>query len=307
MLVWLGVLAIGLSLGLLGGGGSILTVPLLIYGFGIEIKAAMATSLLVVGVTSTLTTVLYSRRRQVCGRVGLTFGVAAMLGAFAGGSVAHFIPARALLLLFVVLMLGTGLAMLRGRAAGEALTASRRAPCAPALALPLTRILFFGVLIGATAGLVGAGGGFLVVPALHLLGRLPMRAAIGTSVLVIAMQSLAGFAAYQQHVSLDYPLVGILTLVASMGTLLGGTAGVRLNGTYLKRGFGVFVLSIAGYSLYRELNGDWILQRLLEQRASWFSGVVLVSLVVVLAGVLVWQITRTCSLAKQNTQKRQIP
>jgi uncharacterized protein len=235
------------SIGLLGGGGSILTVPLLVYGFGIETKAAMATSLLVVGVTSILTTIPYARRGQVCRRVGLLFGFAAMIGAYAGGWGARFIPAQALLSLFTAIMLATALAMLRSRPEGGGIAPPYASPCQKASTLPVARILVDGLLVGGATGLVGAGGGFLVVPALHLLGHLPMHAAIGTSVLVIAMKSFAGFAAYVQHVEVSYPLAGMLILVASIGTLLGSLVANRVQSARLKQGFGIFVLSVAGY------------------------------------------------------------
>ncbi len=253
MFVWLGALAIGLSLGLLGGGGSILTVPLLVYGFGIETKTAMATSLLVVGVTSAVAAIPYARRGHVCWRVGTIFGVAAMLGAYGGGSAAHFIPGEVLLFLFVIVMLGTAVAMLRGGSRGEGTVPALASPCQMAAAPPLGRILLDGLAAGGVTGLVGAGGGFLVVPALHFLGGLPMHAAIGTSVLVIALKSFAGFAAYAQHVAVDYRLAASITLLAALGTLLGSIVAGRLSGARLKRGFGLLILGIAAYTVYREV------------------------------------------------------
>lgn len=272
MLVWLGALGIGLSLGLLGGGGSILTVPLLVYGFGIETKAAMATSLLVVGVTSGLATIPYARRAQVCRRIGLVFGLAAMIGAYVGGWGASFVPAKMLLLLFTAIMLTTALAMLRSRSEAEDMTAAFTSPCQKASTLPLVRILIDGLLVGGVTGLVGAGGGFLVVPALHLLGGLPIHAAIGTSVLVIAMKSFAGFAAYSQHVEVNYPLAAMLIVVASIGTLLGSSLAKRLHSVRLKQGFGIFVLTIAGYSLYREFSLAWLMGIVHEHSMLWLTG-----------------------------------
>jgi uncharacterized membrane protein YfcA len=254
MLVWLATLAIGLSLGLLGGGGSILTVPLLIYGFGLGTKSAMATSLLVVGVTSALATLPYLRRGQVCPRVGMVFGIAAMLGAYGGGSAARVVPGYVLLALFVMMMLGTAFAMLRGRPENEE---TPIAPCAKAAVLPRAKILLNGLAVGGLTGLVGAGGGFLVVPALHLLGGLPIRQAIGSSVLVVAMQSLAGFAAYAQQEEVDYTLAGIITLLAAAGTLLGSLLAGRLGAMRLRQGFGLLILGIAGYTLYREMPWVW--------------------------------------------------
>ncbi|MFH0342486.1 MAG: sulfite exporter TauE/SafE family protein [Chromatiales bacterium] len=286
MLVWLGVPGIGLSLGLLGGGGSILTVPLLVYGFGIETKAAMATSLLVVGATSILTTIAYARRGQVCRQVGLAFGLAAMIGAYAGGWGARYIPAKVLLLLFTAIMLATALAMLRSRPEEEGMAAPYVSPCQKASTLPLGWILVEGLLVGGVAGLVGAGGGFLVVPALHLLGRLPMHAAIGTSVLVIAMQSFAGFAAYVQHVEVSYSLAGMLIVVASIGTLLGSLVANRVQSARLKQGFGIFILSIAGYSLYREFSLAWLMGSVHGHPALWLIGLALGAVALIIGQVL---------------------
>jgi uncharacterized membrane protein YfcA len=251
MLVWLAPIGIGLTLGLLGGGGSILTVPLLVYGFGLATKTAMATSLLVVGVTSALATLPHLRRGQVHQKVALVFGLTSMLGAYAGGSAARFVPGYVLLALFVMMMLGTAFAMLRGRPLREAI-----APCEKATALQRAKILLNGLAVGSLTGLVGAGGGFLVVPALHLLGGLPVRQAIGSSVLVVAMQSLAGFAAYAQQQEVDYTLAGIITLLAAAGTLLGSLFGGRLGAVGLRQGFALFILGVAGYTLYREM--PWV-------------------------------------------------
>lgn len=252
MFVWLGAAAIGLSLGLLGGGGSILTVPLLVYGFGVETKTAMATSLLVVAVTSALAAIPYANKGLVCRRVGMIFGLAAMLGAYGGGSAARFIPSEVLLVLFIIMMFGTAVAMLRGSSRAEETVSAHSSPCHMAAALPLGRILLDGLAVGAVTGLIGAGGGFLVVPALHFLGGLPMHAAIGTSVLVIALKSIAGFVAYAQHVAVDYRLAACITLLAAAGTLLGSLMAGHLSAARLKRGFGLFIVCIAFYTLYRE-------------------------------------------------------
>ena len=175
---------IGVSLGLLGGGGSILTTPILIYAIGLEPKEAIATSLLVVGITSLAGLVSHARAGNVAWRTGVIFGLAGMAGAYAGGFVAKWIPANVLLVLFALMMVATAIAMFRGRKApadGEKRT------------FAAWKIVLDGLVVGLVTGLVGAGGGFLVVPALALLGGLPMPVAVGTSLLVIAMKSFAGF------------------------------------------------------------------------------------------------------------------
>ncbi len=268
MFVWLGAGAIGVILGLLGGGGSILTVPLLVYGFGIDPKAAIATSLLIVGITGAITAIPYARRGQLCTRIGVIFGLSAMLGAYGGGWAARFISGRALLLAFAAVMFGTAVAMLSAREAGDPL-ASGASPCRNARNLPLIRMLLDGLVVGGVTGLVGAGGGFLVVPALHLLGGLPMHAAVGTSVLVIAMKSFAGFAAYLQHVEIDYRLAAAITLAALSGTFLGLLIAKRLSARKLRRGFGLFVLAMAFYLFYREWPVEWSKAAFSEYRNVW--------------------------------------
>lgn len=261
-------LLIGLSLGLLGGGGSILTVPLLVYGLGVEAKAAIATSLLVVGTTSTVATIPYARRAKVCWRVGAIFGTAGMLGAFGGGSLARFIPASALLLIFAAVMVATAVAMLRGRP--HTLAASPACPSAQEL--PMLRILLDGLMVGGVTGLVGAGGGFLVVPALTLLGGLSMHAAIGTSLLVIAMKSSAGLMGYISHVSIDYALAAVVTLAAVMGSLAGSWLSHRVPAGRLRKGFGWFVIAVAFYLLYRELTPELIQTFFVRHRGFWLGG-----------------------------------
>lgn len=247
-------LTIGLLLGLLGGGGSILTVPVLVYLLNVDPKTAIATSLLVVGITSLTGMLGHARGGRVCLRTGLVFGAAGMLGAYGGGRLAAYLPSGILLLLFATIMFGTAIAMLRGRRT-EDNTVQSNMPLCPAH-LPVMAILFDGLLVGGLTGLVGAGGGFLVVPALNLLGGLRMHAAVGTSLLVISMKSFAGLAGYISHVSIDYELAALLTGFAIIGSLLGGALSHRIGGQILRRFFGVFVIAIACYLLSRELKPE---------------------------------------------------
>ncbi|TDC69040.1 sulfite exporter TauE/SafE family protein [Actinomadura sp. GC306] len=241
-LTLLAALAVGVSLGLLGGGGSILTVPILVYVAGVETKQAIAMSLFVVGATSLAGVVPHARAKRVRWRTGLLFGGAGMAGAYAGGRLAAYIPAGVLLAAFAVMMAVTAVAMLRGRRAPEGGHAER----------PVFRILAEGVTVGLVTGLVGAGGGFLVVPALVLLGGLSMPAAVGTSLLVIAMKSFAGLAGYLSAVQIDWPL----TLAVTGAAVLGGVAGSRLAGRAdperLRRAFGWFVLVMAAFVVTQE-------------------------------------------------------
>ncbi|MGC4890913.1 sulfite exporter TauE/SafE family protein [Micromonospora sp. DT227] len=240
-----GAVLIGVSLGLLGGGGSILAVPLLVYVAGLPAKEAIATSLLVVGATSAVGVLPHARAHRVRWRTGLIFGAAGMTGAYAGGRLAGFVPAGVLLTAFALMMLATAAAMIRGRRPVEGRPTPRE--------LPTLRVIFDGVVVGLVTGLVGAGGGFLVVPALALLGGLPMPVAVGTSLVVIAMKSFAGLAGYLSSVQIDWALAAAVTVAAIVGSLLGGRLAGRIPEHVLRLSFGWFVVAMGGFVLARQL------------------------------------------------------
>lgn len=235
---------VGVSLGLLGGGGSILMVPLLVYVAGMEPKKAIAASLVVVGVTAALSVIGHARAGRVRWRTGLLFGVAGMAGAFVGGLVGGYLPGQVLLVAFALMMAATAVAMLRARPTID--TARARTE------IPVGKVLAEGLVVGLITGLVGAGGGFLVVPALALLGGLPMGVAVGTSLLVIAMKSLAGEIGYLFSTSLDWPLVAAVTVAAVIGSLIGARMVARIPGDALRRGFGWFVLAMGAFVLVQQ-------------------------------------------------------
>lgn len=242
-------LAIGISLGFFGGGGSILTVPLFVYAFGLDPKDAIASSLVVVAIASSIGAVQHARVGNVRVREGLLFGLSGMIGAFLGGRVSAFIDGGMLLLLFASMMTVTALAMWRGR----------RGP-APEQAEPQDgvdlaaagRLAAQGLVVGSFTGLIGAGGGFLIVPALALWARLPMPAAIGTSLTIIVMQCLAGFAGHVGSAHIDPVLVGSVTLIAVVGTVGGAMLARATDPARLRRAFAGFVLAMAGFILVRE-------------------------------------------------------
>jgi hypothetical protein len=240
---------IGVSLGLLGGGGSILTVPILIHAFDVAEKSAIATSLLVVGITSAVAAMQHARAGNVAWGVAMVFAPAGMVGAFAAGLIARFIPASLLLLLFALMMATTAVFMWRG--------CKVAALSGPRMGLPrgqaLNRIVRDGLLVGMVTGLVGAGGGFLVVPALALLGGLPMRLAVGTSLVVISLKSLAGFAGYISHVDIDWTLAAIVTVAAVIGSFAGAALGRKVAPENLRKGFAVFVLGMALLLLWKQI------------------------------------------------------
>ncbi|MDP2314293.1 MAG: sulfite exporter TauE/SafE family protein [Pseudomonadota bacterium] len=234
---------IGVALGLLGGGGSILTTPILIYALGVETKAAIATSLLVVGVTSVAAVIQHARAGNVEWRTGLIFGGAGMAGAYVGGFIAAWIPATVLMILFGLMMLATAVAMFRGRKDPGPQTGSPHA---------LWKIVGEGLVVGVVTGLVGAGGGFLVVPALALLGGLPMKKAVGTSLLVIALKSFAGYAGHAAHVTVDLELAALVAGAAVVGSFAGSRLANVIPPDSLRRGFAGFVLVMATFVLYQQ-------------------------------------------------------
>lgn len=237
---------VGISLGLLGGGGSILTVPLLAYVAGLDAVDAITMSLLVVGVTSAVGAVTHARAGRVRWRIAAIFGAAAMAGAYTGGLLAQFIPGKVLLIGFAIIMIAAAAAMLRGRKnLGE--TDGRAHP-------PVVTTVVFGVGVGLISGLVGAGGGFLLVPALALLGGLAMPAAVGTSLVVISMQSFAGLAGHLTSDQIDWRLAGMVTAAAVVGALVGGRLVEFVDPDTLRQLFGWFVLLMAAVMLAEEVH-----------------------------------------------------
>lgn len=237
---------VGVSLGLLGGGGSILTVPILTYVLGMPPRDAIAASLFIVGVTSLVGAVGHARAGRVRWRTGVLFGLAGMAGAFAGGLAGGVIPAGVLMVLFAIMMIATAAAMIRGRRdtlSGPAVVAGPKP----------WRVLADGFVVGLATGLVGAGGGFLVVPALNLLGGLPMAVAVGTSLLVIAMKSFAGLAGYLFSATMHWDVLWAFTGVAILGSFAGSALAGRVPERALRRGFGVFVLVMGAFVLVQEV------------------------------------------------------
>lgn len=270
-------IGIGVTLGMLGGGGTILAVPLLTYVAGMPPKEAIASSLFIVGVTSAVSVVGQARRGLVRWRTGLTFGAASMIGAFAGGLVGGRLPGTVLMIAFAIMMLATAIAMLRGTrgadphaqsrdraqppdsAAGRQGTLSSHTEEPPAATAAPRRkwgkIALEGGIVGLVTGIVGAGGGFLVVPALALLGGLPMRAAAATSLLVIAMKSFTGLGGYLTAVNIAWGPVLAITAVTVVGSLLGMRLSAKVPEKKLRTLFGWMVLTIGAIILITELVG----------------------------------------------------
>lgn len=238
---------VGIALGLLGGGGSILTVPILTYVLGMDPREAIASSLFIVGVTSVVGVFAHARAGRVRWKTGLIFGAAGMVGAFVGGILGGYIPGTLLMILFAVMMVATATAMIRGRKKKAGAAHDTQG------GLPLLRIVLDGFLVGIATGLVGAGGGFLIVPALTLLGGMPIAIAVGTSLMVIAMKSFAGLGGYLFSVSLQWPVVLAFTGVAVAGSFAGAALAGKVPEKALRRGFGIFVLVMGVFVLSQEL------------------------------------------------------
>jgi uncharacterized membrane protein YfcA/uncharacterized membrane protein YedE/YeeE len=242
----------GLSLGIFGGGGSILTLPILIYALGLEPRSAIAASLLMVGTTSFVAMSTYARQRRVDWRVGLAFGAASMVGAFAGGHVAYLLPAKALLAGFTVTMLLTGAAMMRPRD-------ERRRPVPSPRALAKTTAVGFGV--GLLTGMVGTGGGFVIVPALVSVSHLTMGTAVGTSLLVIAMNSFAGLVG-MEPTTIPWPLALGVTAASVVGSLIGAVLAPQVKPEALRRGFAWLVVAVATFMAAKQLPAQRIEQHM---------------------------------------------
>ena len=238
-------LLVGVALGLLGGGGSILTLPILVYVLKMDEKAAIAMSLIIVGVTGATALISHARNKNVDWRIGLIFAAAGSVGAFAGGYAAGWIPGAWLVRAFLVMMVATGIAMIRSRKTVDETTEVKK--------LPAAKIASEGLIVGIVTGLVGAGGGFLVVPALALLGGLPMPTAVGTSLLVIAIKSVFGYVGHATHVEVDPLTAASLSSTAIIGSFAGGMVAPKVPASSLRQAFGIFVLVMAAYMGWKQL------------------------------------------------------
>ncbi len=239
---------IGISLGCFGGGGSIFTVPLLIYVFGLEAKTAIASSLLIVALASVAGAFHHWRAGNIHLRTGIVFGTAGMAGAYLGGRAGAYIDGTLLLLLFAAMMILTSIAMWRGRSDLQQPVSCERA---------ITPLLLQGFGVGIFTGLIGAGGGFLIVPALTLWAGLAMPVAVGTSLLIIVMKSAAGFAGYLNHVQVDVFLIGVVAAAAISGSFIGSRLVRRVDPASLRRAFAGFVAVMATVILAREADA-WL-------------------------------------------------
>lgn len=252
-------LVIGISLGLIGGGGSILTVPVLVYLFNVEPILATAYSLFIVGFSSLVGAFPKYRQGMVNLKTALIFGIPSIAAVFATRkfivplipvevfTIGEFVVTRNILmmLLFAVLMVFASVSMIREKSGND------EEPAVQKFNYPL--ILLEGAVVGMLTGLVGAGGGFLIIPALVLLSKLPMKQAVGTSLLIIAAKSLIGFTGDLSHFSMDWKLLLVVTTLAVAGIFVGNALNRKIDGDKLKKGFGWFVLVMGIYIIIKEI------------------------------------------------------
>lgn len=248
ILPWIGALLVGLSLGLMGSGGSILTVPVLIYLAGEQEKVAIAESLGIVGAISFLGAIPYAFKQQVHWRSVVLFGIPGMIGTYGGAIIAGFVSATFQLILFAIVMLIAATLMFRNKKVDAGNSDSKKTQFWWMIAIE-------GLIVGVLTGLVGVGGGFLIVPALVLLGGLSMHLAIGTSLVIIAMKSFSGFYKYidvldDLNLSINWELVLIFSLIGAVGSFVGKAIGGKISGEKLKRGFAIFLLFMGVYIIY---------------------------------------------------------
>lgn len=247
---------IGISLGLIGGGGSILTVPVFVYLFHIEPALATSYSLFIVGMTSFTGAVYQYRKGYVDMKAALSFGLMSVVTVFVVRKyllpmIPHVLwqlggltitKSTAIMVLFAALMLVASVSMVLGH---------REKPDDAQKSLPM--LLAFGLGVGLITGLLGAGGGFLIIPALVLLTKMHMRVAIGTSLFIVTINSLVGFVGDIGHVYIDWPFLFTMLGITVCGVLIGSVIGRQIPGERLRAGFGWSVLTMGIYILSREL------------------------------------------------------
>jgi uncharacterized membrane protein YfcA len=236
-------LVIGALVGLLGGGGSILAVPALVYAAGQDLPQAVATSLLVVGITALVALLPRLGRGEIAWRIALLIGAAGIATAFAGAAVNRLLPTEVVLALFAAVMIGAGVRMLSEKPATGAACATDGGRVNWRRCLP--RTLAGGLVVGFLTGLLGVGGGFLIIPVLVIVLGLTMETAIGTSLLIVAVNSAAGFAAHTGEASLNVPVTVAFTAAAVAAALVAGRVATRLDTAQLRRWFAHLVFVVA--------------------------------------------------------------
>lgn len=254
MLVLIGALVIGLTLGMLGSGGSAITVPVLIYLVGHGTKESIAESMAIVGLISVAAAIPYGRTRQIDWRSVVYFGIPGMFGTYLGAWLGGIASEMLQLVVFGFVLLLAAYSMLRKR---KKVATDDFDFEANSYTPPIPKVMLEGTAVGVITGFVGVGGGFLIVPALVILGHLPMRLAIGTSLVIIAAKSAVGFAKYQHYLvnhdlSVDVQTILIFAVIGVFGSIIGRAINQRINQQALKRVFAVFLILLGGFVIIRE-------------------------------------------------------
>lgn len=240
-------LVVGLSLGLLGGGGSILAIPIFVYVLGFAAKEAIAMSLAVVALTTLVGAVRHTLAGNINPRVAVIFGPVTMAGTYLGARFSAFFSGSAQLAMFAVIMLTAAVFMFRQPKSG--LKSEPLALRRPGLALVL--VVVEGLAVGFVTGLVGVSGGFLIVPALVVVLGIPMKEAVGTSLVVISLKSFTGFAGYLGQVDVYWGFIAGFSAVAVVGILIGAQLVRYVAPRVLKRSFAILLLVMGTWILYQ--------------------------------------------------------
>ncbi len=243
---WLGALLVGVSLGLLGSGGSILTVPVLIYLVDEPEKVAIAESLGIVGIISLAGAIPYAIKKRIHWKSVLYFGLPGMAGTYGGAFLAKYVSGTLQLLVFAGVMIVAAVMMFRNYRTIEGSSYGD---------YPRYKIIMEGIGVGVMTGFVGVGGGFLIVPALVLMEGLPISLAVGTSLVIISLKSFSGFYKYLDvletfQLSINWSLLLIFSAIGILGSLAGKKIGDQLSQDGLRRGFAVFLVIMAAYIIY---------------------------------------------------------
>lgn len=242
---WIGALFIGVSLGLLGSGGSILTVPVLVYIVDLPEKVAIAESLGIVAAISLVGSIPYVIKKEVHWRSFFYFGIPGMIGTYGGAAISEFVSGHLQLTIFAVVMIMAAYMMISDK--------SKLNP-AKKIHVPEWLLIIEGLAVGVLTGLVGVGGGFLIIPALVLVSGLPIRLAVGTSLLIITLKSSLGFYKYidvlaKENLAIDWRLFIIFSLIGIIGSIIGGKVGEKISQKQLRKGFGFFLILMGTYIL----------------------------------------------------------
>ncbi|MCA9016163.1 MAG: sulfite exporter TauE/SafE family protein [Planctomycetaceae bacterium] len=252
--ILIGSLLIGITLGLLGSGGSAITVPILVYLVGHGAKESIAESMAIVGLISIAAAIPYANAKQIDWRSVIYFGLPGMLGTFIGAWLGGLAAEAVQLVVFGTVLLAAAYIMFRRSKGSGTVQDTTEVPVQRA---PIWQVMLEGVLVGTVTGFVGVGGGFLIVPALVILGKLPMRLAIGTSLVIIVINATVGFAKYEHYLlthemTVNWQTILVFTSVGVIGSVIGRKINARMNQRVLRTVFAGFLVLLGGFVIFHE-------------------------------------------------------